>query len=89
MKTINTIEDAIRILREPIPYMQPDEDLLKIAEWLEELKTLRVKLEKNSKALEIYKRALHSACYEISGDTTQSLMDYYLQKAREDNNNDT
>ena len=48
-----------------------------VGEWLEELN-------KVSQELEIYKKALHSACYEISGDTTQSLIDFYLQKAREE-----
>lgn len=62
MKTINTIDDAIKMLREPIPYMEPDEDLMQTADWLEELKTLRVEHEKNSKELEVYKKALGLAC---------------------------
>lgn len=45
MKTINTIDDAIKMLREPIPYIEPDEDLMQIADWLEELQTLRRKAE--------------------------------------------
>lgn len=89
MKTINTIEDAIKILREPIPYMEPDEDLLKIAEWLEELKDLRVELEKNSKELEVYKRALELACQDVKKHHpilnclgVEHWNDFYLNKAR-------
>ncbi len=54
---------------------------------LEELKTLRVELEKNSKELEVYKKALDMTCYEISAsscDTTESLIEFFIEKAREE-----
>lgn len=50
MTTFNTIDDAIKMLREPIPYTEPDEDLVQIADWLEELKDLREQYKNVSEA---------------------------------------
>lgn len=56
-------------------------------DYIEVNKKYLEKVEKNSKELETYKKALEMACYEISassGDTTESLINFYLQKAREE-----
>lgn len=79
MKTINTIDDAIKMLRENIPYLEPDEDLMQIAEWLEELKTLRVEIE-------VYKKALEMACVALEERTLPTAYFHrnnFLKKARE------
>ena len=58
----------------------------------EELKALRVELERNSKELEVYKKALKLACIDIASShpILNSLgfdfyNDRYMKKAREDN----
>lgn len=93
MKTLYTIEAAIKMLKATFPNIEPDEDMVQIAEWLEELKALRVELE-------VYKEALKLACEEIKYERCNACRivddcyeckysyDYveeYLQKARENN----
>lgn len=73
-----TIEQAIMEFRTPTVITssgtQFDEDCLQLAEWLEELKTLRVELEKNSKELEetknelkVIRKAFELACRKVGG----------------------
>lgn len=58
-----------------------------IPKYLEELKTLRVELERNSKELEVYRRALEYACASLTYYAPERFGDYvkyYLQEARKE-----
>lgn len=93
-----TLEEAIRKLRKEaedwrkMSRLYPDNcdefirrasDNDRIAEWLEELKTLRVELEKNSKELAICKKGLEMAC---NGDAVVKVWELINgKKAREAN----
>lgn len=62
------------------------EELEIIVGFLEELKSLRVELEKNSKELEVYKNAFEMACWDLDNYTDThyvTLMNEYLQRSSE------
>lgn len=57
--------------------------------YIEQIYALKAEAEKNSKELEVYKKALELACWDLDNYTDTyyvTLMNEYLQKAREQNN---
>lgn len=92
MKTLTTVEQAIRVLREPITYVESNEDLVQVADWLEDYMKLQHKLK-------VYEKAFADVCskgycpncpvdeeenhFECHNDCDRYRMDYYLHQSEQ------